>query len=159
MPSQFLLVANISGFLIDIENVNHQYIQTYSTANHDDYASTYNDPQVIYDSQHYDSYGNLHETNYLIEDPCFRDDHGLCYLFENDKRFQVAQQANSRIDAVQSDVPKSPHKLLSPDLLKNLGLEPGHYASYSNSIGSKEDEIFENIGGLEGYVQYYESLN
>ena len=158
-------VANIiSGFLVDNVGDADQYIQTYTTANHDDYASTYNEPQVYYDSQHYDSYGNLHETNYLIEDPCFRDDHGLCYLFENDKRFQV--QANSRIavqsanDGIQSTPPHDAvsAELLSPDFLQSLGLEPGHYASYSNSIENSK-EIFENIGGLEGYVQYYESIN
>ena len=128
---------------------NVTYIQTYSTANHDDYASTYNDPQVYFDSQHYDSYGNLHETNYVVHDPCFRDDHGLCYLFENDKRFQV--QANSRIQSEPNT------DLLSPTLIQKLKLKPGQFAAYSSKV--KEDKMFENVGGLEGYVQYYESIN
>ena len=86
-------------------------------------------------------------------------------MFENDKRFQV--QANSRIavqsanDEIQSPPPHDavPAELLSPDFLQSLGLEPGHYASYSNSIEKSKEEVFENIGGLEGYVQYYESID
>ena len=138
---------------------NVTYIQTYSTANHDDYASTYNDPQVYFDSQHYDSYGNLHETNYVVHDPCFRDDHGLCYLFENDKRFQVQQQANSRIEDQSSEIwlSETPNNaLLSPNFLHKLRLKPGEFAAYAKA---EEDTMFENVGGLEGYVQYYESIN
>lgn len=144
-------------------NVADQYIQTtYATANHDDYASTYNQPQVYYNSHHYDSYGNLHETNYVVEDPCYRDDHGLCYLFENDKRFQVQQQANSRIADQSSEIWLSETQannaalLLSPNFLHKLRLKPGEFAAYAKA---EEDTMFENVGGLEGYVQYYESIN
>ena len=91
-----------------------EYIQTSAVANHDDYASTYNEPQIIYDGQHYDSYGNLHETHYIVEDPCYRGDHGLCYLFGN-KRLQI--QSNSREDFD----PSVQNTVLSADFLTNLG--------------------------------------
>ena len=94
-----------------------------------------------------------------MEDPCYRDDHGLCYLFENDKRFQVQQQANSRIEDQSSEIWLSGtpnNALLSPNFLHKLRLKPGEFAAYAKA---EEDTMFENVGGLEGYVQYYESIN